>query len=153
MKLEIKHLAPYLPYGLKVKNENRTYKIITINGFYFSKSELILNSIELNGGISSKEIKPILRPLSDLTKEIKYGLSTYAFIDLFEMGDCDGCIFEFEHGNIKTIKSISSIAQNSSYHDINYLPHAVVNMMVEYHFDVFGLIDAGLAIDINTLTN
>lgn len=152
MKLEIRHLAPYLPYELNIliTESGEIVKMLSLDAILFRNQV----AIETNrGSFGSMWFKPILRPLSDLTKEIKYDLSTYAFIDLFEIGECDGCVYEFEHGNIKTINSISSIAQNSSYHDINYLPHAVVNMMIEYRFDVFGLIDAGLAIDINTLTN
>ena len=63
-------LSNYFPYDLKAKTENRTCKIITINGFYYSNSELMFNSIELNGGISSEEIKLILKPLSDLIDNI-----------------------------------------------------------------------------------
>lgn len=164
MKLELKHLAPYLPYGLNIYNsafmfrsnwneneigvmigvtdniQNETFDIVMIR----ERDKYKLQD-------SRNHFKPVLRPLSDLTKEIDYGLSTYSFIDLFEIGDCDGCVYEFEHGNIKTIESLESISRHNSYNDINYLPSAVVNMMIEYHFDVFGLIEQNLAIDINTL--
>lgn len=171
MKLELKHLAPYLPYGLKAKlsqegvfnldSEYRNeyaYSICTVTDFTTYSKDLggsmkVDKSKDYRFDFDSlSEIDIILRPLSDLTKEIKYKLSTYAFIDLFEIGDCDGCVFEFEHGNIKTIKALEDIAKYNSYSDINYLPYAVVNMMFEYHFDIFGLIDQGLAIDINTLS-
>lgn len=172
MKLELKHLAPYLPYGLKVKNENRTYKIITINGFYFSKSELILNSIELNGGISSKEIKPILRPLSDLTKEIECnGKKVMPILEIAKVSDSyynwkfdnnslfhksvfcnheNGTTYRFLiNTNGKIFYSINTTVDGCFMQTNN--PHLVMMKIFEMHFDVFGLIDAGLAININKL--
>lgn len=151
MELEIKHLSVYLPYGLEVLYNHTKERGVIRNLYSIENYEDIKIGINFLDGEHIWMFKPILRPLSDLTKEINYGLSTYAFTDLFEIGDCDGCVFEFEHGNIKTIKALESISIYNSYNDINYLPSAVVNMMYEYHFDVFGLIDKGLAIDINTL--
>jgi len=64
MKLELKHLAPYLPYGLKGlgkfpngKNNIRDINVNNIMAF-------------VDNDINSK---PILRPLSDLAKETEYG--------------------------------------------------------------------------------
>lgn len=177
-KQQLKHLAPYLPYGLKgVLTEDKTSvfhdeiwfddesifypgAIWQLCGYAEGDLNIPLGEGCFDGFLWRNNqtyvnfhtgIKPILRPLSDLIKEINYGLSTYAFTDLFEIGDCDGCIFEFDNGNIKTIELIESISKNSSYNDINYLPHAVVSMMIENNFDVLGLIEKGLAIDINTL--
>jgi hypothetical protein len=67
MKLEIKHLAPYLPYGLNVQ-------VMYNTGFKVEKlKELKISEINLFG----KQIMPILKPLSDLAfcyNEICYGL-------------------------------------------------------------------------------
>ena len=135
--MNLKELVGYLPYGLKMIYD------------FKDGTEWVLDVTNINA--ITKHDKPILRPMSDLTKEICYGLSTYVFTDLFEIGDCDGCIFEFEHVNIKTIKSLESISKNNSHSDIDYLPHAVVSMMYEHHFDIHGLIEKGEAIDINTI--
>jgi len=150
-ELELKNLAPYLPYGLKGICTEEFTGIETVYGISYYKDSSDIYLITSFDDLDIEYFKPILRPLSDLTKEINYGLSTYAFTYLFEIGDCDGCVFEFEHGNIKTIKALENISKYNSYNDINYLPNAVVNMMYEHHFDVFGLIEQGLAIDINTL--
>ena len=149
--IELKNLAPYLPYGLKGICTEEFTGIETVYGISYYKDSSDIYLITSFDDLDIEYFKPILRPLSDLTKEINYGLSTYAFTYLFEIGDCDGCVFEFEHGNIKTIKALENISKYNSYNDINYLPNAVVNMMYEHHFDVFGLIEQGLAIDINTL--
>ena len=149
--MELKQLAGYLPYGLKGICTEEFTGIETVYGISYYKDSSDIYLITSFDDLDIEYFKPILRPLSDLTKEINYGLSTYAFTYLFEIGDCDGCVFEFEHGNIKTIKALENISKYNSYNDINYLPNAVVNMMYEHHFDVFGLIEQGLAIDINTL--
>lgn len=64
-KLELKHIAPYLPYGLKVEFNRKIYP---------KKREcqvLTINTLRLCEEAPSKfSIKPLLRPLSDLYKEI-----------------------------------------------------------------------------------
>ncbi|MGV0847411.1 hypothetical protein ACTS9T_12695 [Empedobacter falsenii] len=155
MKLELKHLAPYLAYELKcclmgAKDEKENPLSFLVEGASKEFVE-VWSKKTITDQWTYEDVFPILRPLSDLTKEINYRFSTYAFTYLFEIGDCDGCVFEFEHGNIKTIKSLENISKYNSYNDINYLPNAVVNMMYEYHFDVFGLIEQGLAINFNDL--
>src|SRR5690606_12169699 len=160
MKLEIKHLSPYLPYRLKgvlTSDRNEDFEdedwyengklhkgaIWQLCGYADGDLNIPLGDGEFDGFLwrngytyvcFNRGIKPVLRPLTDLVREINYGLSTYSFISLFEIGDCDGCIYEFDNGNIKTINTIELISKNSSYNDINDLPNAVVNMMFEYHF-------------------
>ena len=121
MKLELKHLAPYLPYGLK--NQRAFHKPKVIDGIvgnkvYFGDTVLFINQIE-----------PILRPLSDLTKEINMDgdmVSAYEILPRREKEDYKNPI-------------------------IGYWSWDAMQILLEHHFDVFGLIDAGLAIDINTL--
>jgi hypothetical protein len=71
MKLELKHLAGYLTYGLKVINiqNNKEFKLEINFLSYFIKN------IEI--------YKPILRPLSDLTKEIE--VNGEKFIPIIEL--------------------------------------------------------------------
>jgi hypothetical protein len=78
MKLELKHLSAYLPYGLKVRVEDykcdylgREFdKVIGLH--QWDKSDLLW-SVLTHGGAkpSIHKVNPILRPLSDLTKEIE----------------------------------------------------------------------------------
>ena len=35
--------------------------------------------------------------------------------------------------------------------DLKYLPYGVVEKLLEWHFDIFGLLEKGLAVDINTI--
>ena len=78
-----------------------------------------------------KDIKPILRPLSDLTKD------EYSFIYEYEMG------YDSLEDFLK-LDNESMLKNKFSYEFLTELFH--------YHFDFFGLIPEGLAIDINTLS-
>ena len=64
MKLELKHLAPYLPYRLKMRCiEDKTNHILTIAHQTYDLSTVGLYPI-LKGDFY-KKFKPILRPLSE----------------------------------------------------------------------------------------
>lgn len=188
MKLELKYLAPYLPYGLKIdtlKLENG-YSIMTMCD---------------KGGLSNISIgdvmdeypytKPILRPLSDLTKEIVVNGEKFVPLQklcrLFAYNEQykKDWIFNFEENytfnggsdrynfNKELIyfcsASDSIMTREFGYYSISKkfylknnrdkedLTHVVnqydaMQKLFEWHFDVFGLIEAGLAIDINTLS-
>lgn len=121
MKLELKHLAPYFPYRLNMCKID--------NGKYFIVDLQILNIIR-----DYDDWKPILRPLSDLTKEIEHNGKTFVPIEELE-GYHDFSVMNFEW-----------IGKNP----LRY-PYSIIQKLFEWRFDVFGLIDAGLAIDINTI--
>jgi hypothetical protein len=132
MELELKHLAPYLPYGLKIDFLD-WYKQVRF------KSTLDVNILERANhyGVNnlSEHIKPILRPLSDLIKEIEHDT-----VDNYAAG----------FGLIKELIQYD-IDKGLIYTALWSYPYLTWVKLVEYHFDVFGLIDKGLAIDINTI--
>ena len=70
-KLELKHLAPYLPYGLKVHYEH-TNEIDTVHNLYSIED---YNDIKIGIGWESGQhiwmFKLILRPLTDIDKKIE----------------------------------------------------------------------------------
>ena len=120
-KLELKHLAPYLPYGLKMYSEN-------LKGDNVYQWKLKPEHIE---DALAFQNKPILRPLSDLTKDSHS-------IKLFELcGNIDE--------NLDYLCEFNGDLTNTS------LSFRATQYLFLYHFDVFGLIPEGLAIDINTL--
>jgi hypothetical protein len=161
-KLGIKHLAPYLPYGLK-GSWTETFEIETLIGF--CEDEVITNVEQF----PLKDFKPILRPLSDLTKEI--GCNDIKFIPLEELAKLfyykSRSKYETTHFNraretfnhIPPTYTVNCCVENDSnrymYYSINkdmeLNNYNVVQRLLEFHFDVFGLIEKGLAIDINTL--
>ena len=138
MELELKHLVGYLPYGLKIINIE-----LHVNGFRSKHSikNLVLTPSNLEIGLKDvdgiKE-KPILRPLSDLNKycgdlgftpnrklsELGFGMDNF---------DEDYTFEDFLNADIL----------NNSF--------AFIQKLLEWHFDIYGLIENGLAIDKNTL--
>ena len=121
-KLELKHLVPYLQHHLIGISPSG-------NKFYLATSSNMLGKGIENRNIDTflnDEFKPILRPLSDLTKEIEVNGEKFVPIDRLED------FIDFELG----------------YERVDYWK---IQKMFEWHFDVFGLIKKGLAIDFNTL--
>jgi hypothetical protein len=129
MKVELKHLSAYLPYDLKFLNTN-TNNRYDILGLYDDSVSLYSETqpTETLYFISGWDcLKPILRPLTDLYNTDGFSLSKM-----------------ISHGYHNTFWSTEKFSVNHVYyHDLLIL--------LEHHFDVFGLIDAGLAIDINTI--
>jgi len=141
MKLELKHIAPYLPYELKGYVEH-TEELCTL---HIRDGKNLLCSIDsfING---TYQMKPILRPLSDLTKEIELNGETVVPFEYFK-NECEDEYFtdtDFEQ------YLIDSINPNVTNHHIRYLPFGLIQKLFEWHFDVFRLIEKELAIDINT---
>lgn len=142
-KLTIRELAPYLPYGVV-----GLYNLKNVSDHYPDEERQKVIDPD-NAGFFLAYCKPYLRPLSDLTSEIEHNGARFVPIEYFEIGDDDNYAFEFDSGNIKLINKLSSIASHNVYHDIQFLPHAVVQKLTEWHFDHQGLIDRGLALPIN----
>ena len=131
-KLELKHIAPYLAYGVKCFcTEFNNGEILTLESFYFSSSskELKLIFKEKNGGSSSTSCKPILRPLSQLTQEIEHNGGKFVPMDILHELFRKTDLFYFD-----------------TYMVLNN-PYEVIEKLLEWHFDVFGLIEQELAIE------
>ena len=123
MELKIEHIAPYLPYSLKY-----TVQIKDLHPEApFEERELTLwsDGIEL----CLKHGKPLLRPLSDLNKE-------------------EHCVFEDPTYNQDIGILMSS---NATKIDIDQTQWVVIKQLLSWHFDIFGLIEKGLALDKNKL--
>ena len=126
MGLELKELSPYLPYGLQIKILNHKCDYVGIeyakvNGFYFIGDSLHLT---YEGGSTGKDVslfKPILRPISDLTDEMAINCG-------------------YKNANCLRLMIISQ-----------KIPYIGIINLFKYHYDVFLLINTGLAIDINTI--
>lgn len=145
MTLELKHLAPYLPYELNCQTVDKGEVVISkLNAAYSDNSYSFMNIVESEKGF--EDIKPILRPLSDLTKDDK-------FSELINEELICGA-WKFVHDDWTT-----SIQTSNNQHTLLIIQNEVApectvlffNYMIENHYDVFGLIEQGLAIDINTL--
>lgn len=159
-KLELKHLAPYLPHKLQVKcmgefiedtdEDNPIPKMFDLIGLLPNKG-----SVSFHGNkdlFHYEDIFPILRPLSDMTKEYinEYELSfiEHIYCESWMAGGYDLTENKFEY-------KITSKEDDSELFIYRMKPltnmYWVVQEMFRYHFDVFGLIEKGLAIDANKL--
>ena len=104
------------------------------------------NGVYASGDITPvlfKNCKPILRPLSDLSKEIE--VNGEKFKPSFVLSRDYKNAEEFIH-------LIITEKEEDYYKDIlSHMPLCIAQKLFEYHFDVFGLIEKKLAIDINTI--
>ena len=141
MKLELKHLAGYLPYGLKIQ-----YKSMYTETLKYRELEIYNVNFSL-----LKQDKPILHKLSDLTKEIEVNGEKFVPNDLlnsrFRQSSKDLFPYKSLWYNLELDIQTENYSQSMDLFD-GFL---IVTQLLEWHFDIYGLIDAGLAIDINTL--
>ena len=137
MYLQIKHLAPYLAYDLQIEHhfidEDKIKGRLCGLGFNFvSYAEMnrIHNALLNN-------IKPILKSLYDFEeRDIE---KVMAFIGDSEwLSYCDE-FFEYFFAESKPHKRILKA------------PYNILQYFFANHYDVFGLIPAGLAIDIKII--
>ena len=138
--LELKHLAPYLPFRSKIIS-TRTHEIDEVEWVSFSKNHIGRHEEypnESDGCILThriSEIKPILRPPSDIIKYIE------------PLGIVPARLFCGEPNN----KIPMSDEYAKCMEDINNKPYWWVQKLLEWQMDVFGLIESGLAVDVNQL--
>jgi len=125
MKLEIKHLAPYLPYELNGVGEFLKDTILIVEGI--KRNRIIGFTKDGNNvpiGCMLNEFIPILRPMGDIKYYLDFLKKYYV-----NFSDTEGLLVK---------------RRNECYTRINELDFFYKN-----HFDVFGLIEKGLALDIN----
>ncbi len=139
MKLELKHIAPYLPYGLKYQEENKAQTIL-------KTVDAGIDMVNFGWGNAKylREIKPILRPLSYLTKEIE--VNGKKFVPLTEL-------LNISNFDVSKMSWEEQLDYGHIYCDLSFINFYDLQLLLEWHFDVFGLIDENLAIDINTLND
>lgn len=145
-QLTIKELAVYLPYNLQCVcytdyngGTNTIQEITGIGESYVTYRNTSYQCVDVN----FTQIKPILRNLSDLTKEIEVNGEKFVPIERLRSKFIviDGSHRHFDYPFILDGKLCGVLS----------LPYWVITELLSWHFDVFGLIDKGLAIDLNTL--
>lgn len=126
MKLELKYLAPYLPYGLKVKHASRLGYIkkeatLTISDYAWLKNQAYL--------------KPLLKPLSQF--EYDHIIQVKEHLGLGQWCDHYDQYFDAWFDDAESVSKL-----------VLQCPYEIMQFFLECHFDVFGLIDAGLATEL-----
>ena len=152
-KIELKHLVPYLPYELKVKIGETLHSLDGIYNELVNDSYTVHTSTYIDNENYEYEIKnneffkPILRPLSDLNKIIEF--NGYSFIPLVELNTKALGLHKYRLFIDKEGKTRLLCDYHKGF-DVSTGEQAK-ETLISWHFDVFGLINKGLAIDINTL--
>jgi len=135
-ELTIEHLKGYLGTGLKVYIQSELYPNPEIIGIV--RDVVYLNYHGAGLSMNINKIKPILYPLSEITKEIEFDGEKFVPFKKLQWEWMDG-----EMGN-------------RIYCEYGESPKAVVNVLdhiddyfklLKWHFDIHGLIEQGLAID------
>ena len=152
MKLELKHITPYLPYELKVDYNGKVGYTDSVTLY----NDIILIDKNKVTPASICDVKPILRPLSSMTKEEAYELGTIliseADMEDKEVGIGEMALMEVTYPTIvykdKEDEEYSVTIQFSStgISGMDLIPYEAYEWLFKHHFDVFGLIGKGLAI-------
>jgi hypothetical protein len=137
MKLELKHLTPYLPHKLRVIHDGKN-KMLNV-GRGSSNNWIGLSALLRWQEREHLSAFPILRPLSDLKKEITVGNSTFIPIDVIRSKP------DFETALWGVSVMTGDLFQNRN------IEYSLAQKLFKWHFDVFGLIGKNLAIDINSI--
>lgn len=160
MKLELKHLSAYLPYNVNLKsNEGRISSVMT--GIQYPYIECTL---EHNIADHISNFSLILRPLSDLAKEIEVNGEKFVPIRKLKTGgtnnesvsivnDWDGINYVCSDNESHELRfsAKSGFDQRYNCESRQIYAYDLFQKLFEWHFDVFSLIEAGLAVDINTV--
>lgn len=141
-KLTLKELSGYFPYGLKGISSEENLGAETVNGYsLYGKNNQVCLTTNIDD-IDIEVFKPVLRPLSDLTKEITHNGETFVpdvrYLEVFGLNNDYLSEFLF----VKTSHRVEYLTK---------LPHYAVDWLTSLHFDVHGLIERGLAINVNEL--
>ena len=179
MELELKHLAPYLPFGISIipfewkVNEYWKGKKVMLTGFQIDDDRVIfkhkdlISETNMFGIITFKidECQPILRPLTDLDKEIEINgekfipgvklaelkINLKLYIDISPSTNFDCKIVQKPFGKILKVSKLGDWVVLLSLTEPYRADYWIIEKLLEWNFDIFGLIDKSLAIDINKI--
>jgi len=118
-KLELKHLSAYFPYKVKAKfrSKNSGVEIGTISQIADNLSIVCYDTVEAYPA----KYKLLLRPISALDEKTLSDIN------------CD----LLDQINMKDFRD-----KHTSLHNMSY---GVIQILLQYHYDIFGLIEQGLA--------
>lgn len=141
MELELKHLAAYLPYGLKCNvmgelvddyDEPRIPKIFEIVGLDKDCVEYQEEGSTVTEQCVFSDCFPLLRPISDLTREISVNGKKVIPIEEMFLPCGERKVLEFW-------------AKENKCWLGQMVSHLPIQSLVEMHFDIFNLCENNLA--------
>ena len=164
MKLELKHLAPYLPYELKAITTKEGYKNPLYGVIdYWSKYGNVENEISISSDegyylCQPHELKPYLRPMSDLYKERngKIDIVELAKMSLnwdWRLDRFDGQTVARSGESIFFYNDVYNLFELHTSKDkyVAFNQLQLFEYLFANHYDIYGLLDQNLAININEI--
>ena len=136
--LEVKHIVPFAPYGLKGENKSTKEKYYLHGIDVVQKMVYVYDGGVIPGWLIINLFRPYLYPLSWLTKEIEHNGGKFV-----PMEKIDAWFLKV----FKIIKKSGIQNTKAGTQGLFAQPYEVIEKLFEWHFDVFGLIPEGLAID------
>lgn len=148
MKLQLEHLAPYLPYGLTFRHydANRERESICTYASITTEEITLINS-DYEYDELIEDAMPLLVPLSEINSLFEQ------FVDLMPFGDEYKSHLFFEEKPLTKLTDLfiikSNVSVELSFNKAQPLtaPYLAVNLLFKNHFDVFNLIPEGLALN------
>ena len=129
MKLEIRHLTSYLPYGLNIKDVKHGSVFEALHFITTPNQDFSLFKGNFDQFINDKYLKPVLFPLSSLTKEITINGKTFVPKKLI----LDSAKFHSE---------VPICVIDNDYRLWNVFEYEI---LLSLKFDIYNLIEKGLA--------
>ena len=152
MKLELKHIVPYLPYELRLSHieSGSVHTMLRVDVFGG------VNALNLKIIGEDAILKPLLRPISSITEE-----EALELLELCTETKCQDIRIAKDYpailisGSTDEYKVVVFINHNRThakiYQDVHHydvsLEYSAYEWLFSKHFDVFGLINKGLAAD------
>ena len=125
--LSLKEIVGYYPNKLQVLIKRKIVELIGLHGRSSISTQPQVHGFRY---CSYKDFKPLLYPLSMLTQEIEHNGEKVFFVKKYTE-------------DIQ--KELIACQTDNTFYEM--LPFFVIEEMLEHHFDIFGLIERGLAID------
>jgi hypothetical protein len=146
-KLELKHLAAYLPYGFTFKSEmDKPFDEVGINPIWTAEGiikmfgDYCLTTKDNNDAYAIQTCKPLLRPLSQLTQEIEHNREKFVPIEKLRQW-FTSVIFQIGNDHKLMIKGKNECFISNDYFFL------ISQHLLEWHFDIYGLLENNLAIE------
>lgn len=138
--LTLEHLAPYLPYGLRLVARN----------VFSDNPRRIFSELSATNIMSLVEndtlYKPILKPISDLEKIIFDEFEKY---NIVFSNRHSSIVYKQEIIDLFSIENTGFEETLTEFETLDGFPYECVKYMFENYYDVFGLIQKGLAVSIH----
>lgn len=135
MNLEVKHLSPYLPYSLKVMMEGKKCNVawMSTKNIAIIRPDGVGEYKKINWKYAHLNILPILKPLSDL----KVGGKSEHLLKIISD--------KAKRMNVSENDFDTYCHIQHQYKGYDKIPHWWFQDLVKHHFDIFNLIEKGLA--------